>query len=182
MEGTTHPWNTISSPSASNRMSHKSSAALMQETKPRTAKTQVCCASGAMGKQNCPTKMCTWSNHPDCSGYGMPFCCNCVIYKNAMWCSEYVTLATDTAHCIQSTGGIISWFQCHFVHHKSDMDWHWTDRPLSNILSHGIARFVMPFDDRTWQWQNCYCKLYLRHHWKSRSCDPVHSWLLASGS
>ena len=37
-----------------------------------------------------------------------------------------------------------------FVHHKSDMDWHWTEpKPLSNILRDGIARFVMSFDDRT---------------------------------
>jgi hypothetical protein len=26
---------------------------------------------------------------------------------------------------------------------------HWTDRPVSNILSHGIARFIMLLDDRT---------------------------------
>jgi len=30
-----------------------------------------------------------------------------VLFKNTIGCSEYVTLATDTAHCIQSTGGII---------------------------------------------------------------------------
>ena len=30
-----------------------------------------------------------------------------VLFKDAIGCSEYVALATDTAHCIQSTGGII---------------------------------------------------------------------------
>jgi len=64
-----------------------------------------------------------------------------VLFKNAIGCSEHVVLATDTTRCIQSTGRIIQtgrekywgggWFQCHFVHHRSDMNWHWTEaKPL----------------------------------------------------
>ena len=236
-----------------------------------------------------------------------------VLFKNAIGWTEFVTLATDTAHCAQSTGKIIqtgtlkegekAGFSATLS--ITNLTWtgtglnpsHWTDMPISNTLSHGIVRFVMSFDVRTWtktlnsvalvrertipterpppvgevsanflriegchvvsamvphsrfnlcfldrsryffiqvapqltsrgwvdpvpdllllrksgsavnrtrdlcicsqklwpldhrgglsgiwQWQNCYCKFCLRHQWKSRSCDPFHSWLLPSGS
>jgi hypothetical protein len=89
-----------------------------------------------------------------------------VLFKYAIVCSEYVVLATDTARCIQSTGGIIQTGRQKYWGRGAgfsatlsiiDLTWtgtglkpsHWTDRPLSNVLSHGITWFIMSFDDKT---------------------------------